>query len=279
MEATGVYWISGLAIISAILEGERDPVKLAALVDRRVQASQATIQKALVGDYRPEHLFELKTALELYQTYAEKIRACEERIVAEADRLPDKVDLSLKPLPPRKKGRPASKDKLLGQDQREGLYKKLGADLTAIEGIGINTALIILTEIGAEVSGFPSEKHFASWLGLCPDNRISGGKVLSSRTRRVVNRVADALRIGATSLERSQSAMGAFHRRMKAKLGAAEGVTATAHKLARTVYRLLKYGEAYVRQGADEYEKKFQDRKLTILKKSAKAMGFELIEK
>jgi len=133
--------------------------------------------------------------------------------------------------------------------------------------------------VGPDVSGFSSEKKFASWLGLCPDNRISGGKVLSSRTRRVVNRLSDALRIAAMTLERSQSALGAFHRRTKARLGAAEAVTATAHKLARLIYRLLKHGEDYVRQGMEDYERKFQEGKLNRLKKNAAAMGFELTAK
>jgi transposase len=274
-----VTGVSGLTIIQAILEGQRDPVALAAMVDHRVRASQGTIQKALVGDYRPEHLFELKTALELYHTYAEKIHACDEQIVSQTAGLPDPVDPSLKPLPARKEGRAAHKDKMVGQDMREWLYKKLGADLTAIEGIGVTTALVVLTEVGPDLSRFPSEKHFASWLGLCPDNRISGGKVLSSRTRRVINRVADALRIGATSLERSLSALGGFYRRMKAKLGAAEAVTATAHKLARLVYRLIKHGEAYVRQGMADYEKKYQERKVYALKKTAASLGFELLAK
>jgi len=274
-----VTGVSGLAIIQAILQGQRDPVAMAAMVDCRVRASQETIQKALAGDYRPEHLFELKTAFELYHTYEEKIYACDARILSETARLPDQVDVSLKPLPARKEGRAAHKDKMQGQDMREWLYKKLGVDLTAIEGIGVATALVILTEVGPDLSRFPSEKHFASWLGLCPDNRISGGKVLSSRTRRVINRLSDAFRIGATSLERSQSAMGAFYRRMKAKLGAAEAVTATAHKLARIVYRLLRHGEAYVRQGMVDYEKKYQERKLHALKKTATALGFALVAK
>jgi transposase len=168
---------------------------------------------------------------------------------------------------------------MLNQDMRAALYPKLGVDLTAIEGIGVLTSLVILTEVGPDLSLFPSEKHFASWLGLCPDQRISGGKVLSSRTRRVINRVSDALRMGAVSLERSQSALGAFYRRMKAKLGAAEAVTATAHKLARLIYRLLKHGEAYVRQGMENYENQYQNRKLSALKKSATSMGFELVAK
>jgi len=274
-----VTGVSGLAIIQALLAGQRDPVALAALVDRRVRANRETIQKALVGDYRPEHLFELQTAFELYHTYEEKIRACDEHLLRETAGLADVVDIRLQPLPARKAGRPAHKDQLLGQDLREPLYRKLGVDLTAIEGIGITTALVLLTEVGPDLSRFPSEKHFASWLGLCPDNRISGGKVLSSRTRRVVNRVADALRIAAVSLERSQSALGAFYRRMKARLGAAEAVTATAHKLARIAYRMIKHGEAYVRQGMADYEANYQQRKLSALKKTAAALGFELIAK
>jgi transposase len=276
---SNVTGASGLAIIDAILKGERDPVKLAAMVDRRVRASQQTIQAALRGDYRAEHLFVLRQAYELYHTYEARITACDEQVVHEITTLPAKVDPSLKPLPARKAGRNPGLDKMAGVDLRPELYAKLGVDLTGIEGIGVLTSLILLTEVGPNVSRFRSGKHFCSWLGLCPDNRISGGKVLASRTRRVVNRATDALRMAATTLERSQSALGGFARRMKARLGAAEGITATAHKLARIVYRLIKYGEAYVRQGLEDYEKKFQAGKLNALQKNAKAMGFELIQK
>lgn len=274
-----VTGLSGMAIIAAILAGERDPVKLAALVDPRVRATTATIQRALKGDYRPEHLFVLQQAFSLYGTYEERINACDEQIVRETALLPNKVDPQIQPLPPRKEGRPASKDQMQGQDMREVLYRKFGADLTAIEGIGVTTALVILTEVGSNVAGFKTEKHFCSWLGLCPDNRISGGKVLSSHTRRVINRASDALRMAAVTLERSQSALGAFYRRMKGRIGAAEAITATAHKLARIIYRLIKHGEAYVRQGMEDYERKFRERKLYALRKAAIAMGFELIAK
>lgn len=274
-----VTGLSGMAILKKILEGERDPVKLAAMVDRRVRASQETIQKALMGDYRPEHLFVLQCAFELYHTYEARIQACEERLVAEVTKLPQPAHPVSKPLSERKEGRRAPKDKVFNPDMREPLSQKMGTDLTQIESIGITTALVIFTEVGPDLSRFPSEKHFASWLGLCPDNRISGGKVLSSHTRRVVNRVSDALRIAATSLERSQSALGAFYRRMKGRLGAAEAVTATAHKLARLVYRLIKHGEDYTRQGMEDYERKFQERKLYALRKAAAAMGFELATK
>lgn len=268
---------SGLAIIGAILQGERDPRVLAGLVHRRVRATSAAIQKALAGDYRSEHLFVLQQAFDLHQTYEEKIAACDRATVEALAALPEVADLRQQPLPERKAGRRAALDQMGGQDLREVLYRKTGVDLTAIEGIGVLTSLVIFTEVGPDLSRFPSEKHFCSWLGLCPDNRISGGKVLSSRTRRVVNRVADALRMAATALERSPSALGSFYRRMKARLGAAEGVTATAHKLARIIYRLLKHGEAYVRQGMEDYEKKFQQRKLHMLQKAAKNMGLQLV--
>jgi transposase len=270
--------LSGLAIIGAILEGERDPVRLAAMVDRRVRATPAAIQKAVVGDYRPEHLFVLGQAFQLYHIYEARIQACEQEMLKATAALPDRVDLTVQPLPPRKHGRSACHDKMAGEDMRPYLYQKFGVDLTAIEGIGVTTALVVLTEVGPDLSKFPSEKHFCSWLGLCPDNRISGGKVLSSRTRRVINRISDALRMAATTLERSQSALGGFYRRMKNRLGAAEAVTATAHKLARIIYRLITHGENYVRQGMEDYERKFQDRKLRSLKRNAKAMGFELVE-
>jgi transposase len=272
-----VTGVSGMAIIEAILAGERDPAKLAALVDRRVRATAAQIQKALAGDYRDEHLFVLRQAFSLHGTYEEKINACDEQIVREIAKLSDRVDLMSKPLPPRKEGRQASRDQMQGQDMRAVLYQKLGSDLTAIEGIGVATTLTFLTEVGPKVDRFKTEKHFCSWLGLCPDNRISGGKVLSSHTRRVINRLSDALRMAAVTLERSQSALGGFYRRMKGRLGAAEAITATAHKLARIIYRLIKHGESYVRQGMEAYEKKFRDRKLYALRKTALTMGFNLV--
>lgn len=265
--------VSGLAIIEAILKGERHPLKLAAMVDRRVKSTQSQIAKALIGDYRAEHLFQLQSAFDLYHTYEEKITACDQELARELEQLPDRVDVKVKPLPAK------TSKKTIDENLRLGLYRKLGVDLTAIEGIGPLVALTTLSEVGPDLSRFKTEKHFTSWLGLCPDNRISGGKVLSCRTRRVVNRLSDALRLAATTLERSQTALGAYYRRMKAKLGAAEGVTATAHKLARILYRLLTHGEAYVRQGMADYEKKHQARKLKNLQKAAQSIGFELIQK
>jgi transposase len=271
-----VTGLSGLRIIGAILAGERDAKKLAALADRRVHASQATIQKALRGDYRAEHLFVLQSALDLYQTYERKIHSCDEQIIAQLAQLPPRVEVAAKPLPARKPGRPWLQDMVAGTDLREELYRCTGVDLTAIEGLGVLTAQVVISEIGLDMTRWPSEKHFCSWVGLCPDNRISGGKVLSSHTRHVLNRVADALRIAAATLQGSKTALGAFYRRMKARLGAASAITATAHKLARIIYRLLKHGELYVRQGMEAYESKYRERLLHNLKKTAATFGFEL---
>jgi transposase len=263
---------SGMAILEAILAGQRDPVALARLANKRVRSSKEQIARALVGDYRPEHLFALQTAYDMYHAYQEKIQRCDDRLVQELEKLADKVDLKTKPLPP------AAEKKQIDEALRTGLYLKLGVDITAIEGIGTRVGLAMLTEVGPDLSAFGSEKRFCSWLGLCPGNRISGGRVLNSRTRRVVNRLTDALRIAATTLERSQSALGAFYRRMKAKLGAAEAVTATAHKLARLIYRLIKHGEAYLQEGLEKYEQKNQQRKLKAVRKMAESLGLKILE-
>ena len=247
-------------------------------MDRRVRASQGTIQQALAGDYRTEHLFVLQCAFDLHETYEQKIQLCDEQIIAQLAQLPSRVNLQDKPVPPRKPGRPRRVDLVAGVDLREELYRCAGVDLTAIEGIGVLTAQVVVSGIGLDMTRWRSEKHFPSWLGLCPDNRISGGKVLSSHTRHVVNPVSDALRIAATTLQNSKTALGAFYRRMRARLGAASAITATAHKLAPLIYRLLKHGEAYVQQGLEAYENKYRERVLHNLKKTAASLGFELAQ-
>ena len=269
---SNINGLSGQAIIAAILQGERNPLTLAGLVDKRVRASRSEVAKALVGDYRAEHLFQLKVAADLYQIYEAKIAACDAALTAELARLPDRVPATAQPLPAQ------TGHKHVAEDLRWELYRKLGVDLTAVEGFGVLVALTVLSEVGPDLSRFKTEKHFTSWLGLCPDNRISGGKVLSCHTRRGVNRMTDVLRLAATTLERSPTALGAYYRRMKAKLGGAAGVTATAHKLARILYALLTKGEAYVRQGLEDYERKHRERKLKHLQSTADALGFQLVE-
>jgi len=264
---------SGQAIIVAIIAGVRDPIALAELASQRVKSTKAQIAKALIGDWRPEHLYCLAQAHQMYLRYQSDIKECNAKLAEELEKLPNKVDPKLNPMPPK-----MDRKKEIDEKLRLGLYCKFGVDVTAIEGIGPTAALTLLTEVGADLSAFASEKRFCSWLGLCPDNRISGGKVLSSRTRRVVNRMADVLRMSATTLKSSQSALGAFYRRMVARLGPAEGITAVAHKLARLLYSLIKYGHAYIRTGMEEYEKKNADRKMKALRKMAESLGVQLLE-
>jgi transposase len=270
---TDISGKSGMAIIEAIIAGQRNPVVLAELASKRVKSPKDEIAKALVGDWREEHLFCLAQAHQMYLKYQENITQCDEKLAAELEKLPNKVDPNLKPLPPK-----LDPKKQINERLRLGLYCKFGVAVTAIEGIGPTAALTLLTEVGADLSAFPSEKHFCSWLGVCPDNRISGGKVLSSRTRRVVNRIADVLRMSATTLKSSQTALGACYRRMVAKLGPAEGITAMAHKLARLLYSLIKYGHDYVRTGMADYEHKNAARKMKALRKMAESMGVKLLE-
>ena len=162
---------------------------------------------------------------------------------------------------------------------RTELIRISGVDLTAVEGISVRTAQVIMSEIGFDVSSWASEKQFASWLGLCPNQKVSGGAVLSSRPRRIRNRVRHTLRLAASNLRHSKSALGAFFRRMRARLGSASAITATAHKLARIVYRLLKFGETYVSEGMEAYEKRYQERLLKNALKTARSFGYELVPK
>ena len=193
--------------------------------------------------------------------------------------LPSRVDRKEKPAPPRKPGRPLRLDQVAGTDLRQELYRGSGVDLTAIAGIGVLSAQVVWSEVGLAMSRWRSEKHFGSWLGLCPDHRIRGGKVLSRHTRHGLNPVADARRIAATTLQNSKTAWGGFDRRMRAKLGAASASTATAHKLARLIDRLLKHGEHYVQQGLEADEQKDRERLLPNFKKPAPTVGFELTPK
>ncbi len=162
-------------------------------------------------------------------------------------------------------------------DARSYLYQLCGVDLTSIDGIEAGSALALIAEIGTDMERWPSEKHFASWLGVCPGTRISGGKVLSSKSKPTASRAAAILRLAATSLHHSQSALGAYYRRMAARIGKAEAVTATAHKLARIVYSMLKQGSAYVDAGQDYYERQYKQRAVRSLEQRAKSLGFDLV--
>lgn len=267
---------TGMRIIAAILAGERDPAKLAALRDWRCKNDEAVIARALEGTWRDEHLFELGQAVALYQMYQDKMTECDHQIEQAVARLPDR-SAGTEPGPKRRtRGRKPNEPRF---DGTRLLHQAFGVDLTAIEGIETTSALIILGEIGPSVERFPTEKHFTSWLGLCPNHQASNRRVKSRRTRRGKNRAAIALRLAARSLHRSQSALGSFFRRIKSRLGTKGAITATAHKLARYVYALLKYGQAYVSQSLQEYEATVQERIDRALRKKAHALGYELVRR
>jgi transposase len=268
---------TGLRIIRAILGGQRDPQILAQLRDVRCKHDEATISRALEGTYRTEHLFELQQALELYEVYQQKIATCDQQIQTCLKTFASRTD---DPLPPadRPEGKSKRASKGPGLEVRSELWRISGVDLTRIDGIDSHTALKVLSELGPDlVKRFPSSRQFASWLGLCPGNKISGGKRLSGRTKACANRVAAALRLAASTLWRSKSYLGAYLRRMKGRLGAPKAITATAHKLARLIYTLLQHGQQYLDKGQEYYEQQYQQRVLRNLLRRADELGFQLV--
>lgn len=269
--------VTGLAIVDAVLAGERDPHKLAQLRDPRIKSSVETIAKSLEGDYRAEHLFVLEQSLQCYRFYQSQIAGLDRQVEALLEGFESKINVAEQPLPLTKKRRRKARGNQPTFDLRTHLYRICGVDLTGIDGLDLSTVQTILSETGTDMTRWPTENHYVSWLGLCPDNRISGGKVLQRKTRHVVNRAAWAYRMAAQSLKNSGSALGAFFRRMRARLGAPQAITATAHKLARIVYRMLRFGKAYVDQGELYYEQKYRERVLTHLKKRAHSLGYQLL--
>jgi transposase len=265
--------VTGMAIIRAIIAGERDPQQLAALKDPRAKRSTAEIAAALVGDYRVEHLFVLKQELNLYDMYQQQIQQCDQQIeqcLSEFDSQNDEL------LPPRPKGKKPSRN-APNFDLRSHLYRINGVDFTQIDGLEALTVQSIISEVGLDPTRFPTSKHFTSWLGICPGSNISGGKILSSKTRKVINRASTAFRIAAQSLANSRTALGGFYRRIRSHSGAPIAITATAHKLARIFYHLWTTGEDFVDAGVDAYEQKYQQRVVKHLKQRAKQMGFDLV--
>jgi transposase len=270
---------TGLRIIDAILSGERDTTILAKLRDGRIKKSIGEIALSLEGDYRQEHLFTLRQERDLYEIYRHKMSECDEAIERHLTTFPVKNNSDLNPLPQRRKPyRPGHSNKPTF-DLRTALYQMTGLDLTIIDGLDVLAVQSILSEIGLDMTRWPTEKHFCSWLGLCPSNRITGGKIKSSKSRHVINRAANTFRISAMALANSKTALGGYYRRMRTRLGAPKAITATANKLARIFYRALRFGKAYIDIGLDTYEKKFQQRVLITLKRRAHELGYELMEK
>ena len=264
---------TGMKILKAIIAGERNPQVLAKERDPRCHNSTTTIAKSLVGNYRPEHLFALRQAVELYEIYQTKIADCEAAIVAYLEQQEHRTE-DEPPSPPKPI---AARDCLRGgTDIRAKLYKMSGVDLFAIPGLAADTLLTLASEVGLDASPWPSEKQFTSWLGLCPGTKRSGRRVLSSKTKPSANRAAQVFRMAAATQARAKTALGAFYRRIRARSGGREAITATAHKIARIFYSMLKNGTAYVELGQAAYEQKFKERRLRSLKQQATALGYQL---
>jgi len=262
---------TGQKIIRAILAGERDGETLAKYRNSHVRASEEDIAKALQGSWRDEHLFSLKVAVKSYDFYAEQLVACDQEI---EQHMKDLARYDLTPEKPKRRGGKSRNAPKF--DARLLLMQMCGVDLTRIDGIDVTTAFKVLSEIGADMSKFKSAKHFTSWLGLCPGTKISGGKVLSAATKRTANKASQALKMAAVNLRNSQSALGAYYRRLCGRMDKGKAVTACAHKLARLIYAMLTKGEEYVDQGQTYYEEKYRERVLKNLTKRAEALGFQL---
>lgn len=270
--------MTGMAILQAILDGERDPRKLAALRDPHVQASQKQIVQSLEGHWREELLFVLRQIHDLYYTYLENIRECDQRIEAHLKTMEAKVDLQARPLPAaRPKNRLPKRKHIPHFDLRGELYRITGVDLTQIDGVNVQTAQVVVSEVGVDMTRWKTEHHFSSWLGLAPNNQVTGGKVIRRGTKKVLNRATTALRLAAQSLHHSKTALGAKYRRLRAKLGAPKAITAMAHHLARLVYRMLRYGSQYHDKGMQHYERKYRETQTKWLQKQAAALNMQLI--
>ena len=268
--------LTGITILEAILAGERNPHQLAKLRHRRVKATEETIAKSLVGDYRREHLFTLRQSLAAFRQYQDWIADCDREIAQYLEQFESKLDPPPGPTSPSEDGsQPKTSEPRF--DLQTQLHRIFGVDLTQVPGVHVLTTQTLLAELGPDLSRFEDGSALASWLGLCPDNRISGGKVLSVKTRKVKNRAATALRMAAHSLHHSQSFLGHFYRRMRAKLGAPKAITATAHKLARIIYHMVTTGHAYDETICAHNEVQNRQRLEARLRKQARELGLQVV--
>lgn len=267
---------TGMKIIRAVVAGEHDPKVLATMRDVRCKATMETVRAALVGNYQPEHLFALAQALALYDFYQERIEECDTQIESTLAELNLDRHSPVEPLP-----RPRTKtvqSNAVSFDTRTPLYQLTGVDLTQIHGIGPYLALRLVAECGTDLSKWPTAKHFTSWLTLAPGCKISGGKVLSAHTRKTTNRLSAHLRLAAVTVGRTNTALGAFYRRLAARVGKAKAVTATARKIAVLFYNAMRFGIRYQDPGADQYERRYRERVVKQLHRRAAEFGFTLQE-
>jgi transposase len=266
--------VTGMKIIRAIVSGERDPDILASLRDVRCHSSVETIRSSLIGNDRDEHVFALSQSLELYDFYQQKMLECDRKIEMAIAAMAAEIETPLAPLPKiRTKTKQVNAPSF---DVRAALYGLVGADLTQIHGLGSSLALKLIGECGTDLRTWPTVKHFTSWLCLAPGNKISGGKILSSRTRRSSSRAAALLRLAATTLGRSDTALGAFYRRLAARIGKQKAVTATARKIAVLFYNSLRFGMVYRDPGAAAYDERHRSRILANLQRRARSLGYQL---
>jgi transposase len=270
--------ITGQTIISAILAGERDPQELAALREPGCKKSEAEIGKALTGTWREEHLFVLKQSMEMFKFYSQQIQACDDEIerVYSLTR-PDWDAGELKPLSLRKRNSHSKNKPQNPESIRKHLKRISGVDLSAVDGFGVSLAQTVIMECGTDMSKFPNEKHYCSWLGLAPKHEVSGGKVLKNNTLKTKNRAGQAFRMAAQSVKQADCVFGVMYRRMKARLGPAQATVATAHAIARVVYRMLKYKVEYETISVEEYEKKYREQQLKYMRKKATKLGYQLV--
>ena len=265
--------VTGMAIIQAILGGQRNPLKLAQLRNDKCKRTQAEIARALQGNWRAEHLFALKQAVTLYAFYRQQLQECDDQLQAHLETFADRS--RGRPRAPRQR-RHTKKANEPVFDVASALYRMSGVDLTVLEGVDPTTAMVLLSEVGPDVSRFATAKQFTSWLGLCPQHQSSAGKIRRRRVCRGAHRAGRALRLAVQSCWRAKNVLGAFYRRIQARAGAPKAIVATARKLAERVYRLLKYGAEYVCQEIAAYEAAYQARLVKGLAKRAAKLGYRL---
>jgi transposase len=268
---------TGMQIIRDIISGERDPYRLAKYRDHRCGKSEEEIAKSLQGDYRKEHVFTLQQVVEMYDIYTEKLHVCDAEIEQQLAQFEPRVDIEQQPLPPATRPRAVRPKNDPPTDLRPSLYEWAGVDLTQIEGLNILSVQAILSEIGTDMSKWQSVKHFTSWLGLSPQNQKTGGKIIGTRTKKTDNRANLAFRQAAATLGRSKSSLGVFYRRMKSKLGTPKAVVATAHKLARIVYHMLKYQTPFSAVPAEQADAQYREQALRNLQRKALRLGARLV--
>jgi transposase len=269
--------VTGMAMIRAIVDGERDPRTLAQMRDRRCQKSEEQIANELTGNWRAQHLFNLRQALKMYDQFCEVVAEYDAEILAYIKSLQPGVDDDGSVPPPASKSKARNIAKKGQEPMRQALYQFTGFDLTTIDGIGVDTAAEVISELGADFSSFPDEAHFVSYLRLAPNLSISAGKKVPSKLKgTTTSRVAAALRMSALGVRNSKTALGAFYRRISRRKGASVAVFATARKLAQIIYRLVCHGQAYIDIGAKAYEAQFNNRRIKYYTKALKDLGYKV---